>query len=73
MQAMLTAFISTNMKNFGILALKANLIMRKFPPLFMINLPEEEKIMEKLKEIESMQVIVKVIMIMVSSKRCRHT
>ena len=84
MQAMLMAFISMNTKNSGIPALKANLITRTFPPLFMINLPEEEKVMEELKEIKSLQVIVQVIMIMVSilisiivlyycCKRCRHT
>ena len=66
MQAMLMAFISTNTKNSGISAIKANPIMRTFPPLFTINLPEEEKVMEGLKENESMQVIVQVIMIMVS-------
>ena len=40
MQAMLTAFISTNTKNSGIPALKANPITRTSPPLFMIKLPE---------------------------------
>ena len=36
-------------KNSGIPALKANPMKRTFPPLFMINLPEEEKVMEELK------------------------
>ena len=66
MQAMLMAFISTNTKNSGIPTLKANSIMRTFPPLFTFKLPEEEKVMEELKEIKSMQIIVQVIMIMIS-------
>ena len=66
MQAMLMAFISMNMKNSGISTIKVNPTMRTFPPLFMINIPEEEKVMEELKEIKSMQVIVQVIMNMVS-------
>ena len=45
MQAMLTAFITTNMNNSGILSTKANPISRTFPPLFMsIKISEEEKI-----------------------------
>ena len=84
MQAMLTAFISINMKNSGIPVVKPNTITRMFPPSFTINLPEEEKVTEELKEIESIQVIVQVIMILVSifisitvlyycCKKCRHT
>ena len=67
MQAMLAAFISINTKNSGIPALKANPIARTFPPLFAIKLPEEERVMEELKEIKSVQLIVQVIMIMVST------
>ena len=44
MQAMLTAFITTNMSNSGIPSAKANSISRTFPPLFMIKIPEEEQI-----------------------------
>ena len=44
MQAMLMAFISTNMSNSGISSAKANSISRTFPPLFMIKIPEEEQI-----------------------------
>ena len=65
MQAMLTAFITTNTSNSGIQSAKANSISRTFPPLFMIKISEEEKIAEDLHEIESMQLIVKVIMIIV--------
>ena len=60
MQAMLTAFITTNMSNSGIPSTKANPISRTFPPLSMIKISEEEKIAEDLHEIESMQLIVQV-------------
>ena len=65
MQAMLTAFITMNMNNFGIPSTKANPISRTFPPLFMIKISEEEKIAEDLHEIISMQLIVQIIMIIV--------
>ena len=65
MQAMLTAFITTNTNNSGIPSTKANPISRTFPPLFMIKISEEEKIAEDLHEIESMQLIVQIIMIIV--------
>ena len=84
MQAMLTAFITTNMSNSGIPSTKANPIGRTFPPLLMIKISEEEKIVEDLQEIESMQLIVQVIMVIVSiiiafivlyycCKKFRHT
>ena len=84
MQAMLTAFISMNTKNPGIMSIKANTITRTFPPLFTIKLPKEEKVVEELKGIESMQFIVQVIMTIVSiiiafivlyycCKKCQHT
>ena len=65
MQAMLMAFIITNMNNSGIPSTKANPISRTFLPLFMIKISEEEKIAEDLHKIESMQLIVQVIMIIV--------
>ena len=65
MQAMLTAFITTNMSNSGIPSTKANPTSRTFPPLFTIKISEEEKIVEDLQEIESMQLIVQVIMVIV--------
>ena len=65
MQAMLTAFITTNMSNSGIPSAKANPISRTFPPLFMIKISEEEKIAEDLHKIESVQLIVQVIMVIV--------
>ena len=65
MQAMLMAFITTNMNNSGIPSTKANPISRTFPSLFMIKISEEEKIAEDLHEIKSMQLIVQIIMIIV--------
>ena len=63
MQAMLMVFITMNTNNSGILSAKANPISRTFPPLFMIKISEEEKIAKDLHEIESMQLIVQIIMI----------
>ena len=65
MQAMLTAFITTNTSNSGIPSTKANSISRTFPLLFMIKIPGEEKIVEDLQEIENMQLVVQVIMVIV--------
>ena len=65
MQAMLTAFITTNTSNSGIPSTKANPRSRTFPPLFMIKISKEEKIAEDLWEIESMQLIVQVILVIV--------
>ena len=62
---MLMAFITMNMNNSGISSAKVNPISRTFPPLFMIKISEEEKIVEDLHKIESMQLIVQVIMIIV--------
>ena len=65
MQAMLMAFLTTNTSNSGIPFAKANPTNRMFPPLFTIKISEEEKIAEDLYEIESMQLIVQIIMIIV--------
>ena len=65
MQAMLTAFITMNMSNSGIPSTKANPISRTFPPLFMIKISKEEKIVEDLHKIKSMQLIVQIIMVIV--------
>ena len=45
MQAILAAFITMNMS--GIPPTKANPIGRTFPPLFTINLPEEDQIVKE--------------------------
>ena len=82
MQAMLTAFISMNMS--GIPPTKANPIGRTFPPLFTINLPEEEQIVDDLEDIKGMQIIIQAISFFVCAsvaiiilfqilKRCRYT
>ena len=63
MQAILAAFISTN--TFSIPPTKANSIGRTFPPLFKINLPEEEQIVEDLDDIEGMKVIIQAISVLV--------
>ena len=65
MLAMLTAFITMNMSNFGIPSTKANSRSRTFPPLFTIKIPKEEEIVEDLQKIESMQLVVQVIMVVV--------
>ena len=65
MQAMLMAFITMNMSNSGIPSTKVNPISTTFPPLFMIKISEEEKIVEDLQETESMQLIVQVVMVIV--------
>ena len=57
MQAMVMAFITMNMSNSGIPSAKANPINRTFPPLFTNKISEEEKIVEDLHEIKSMQLI----------------
>ena len=59
MQAMLGAFI--NMNTSGIPPSKANPISRTFPPLFLMNLPEEDQIVEDLEDIEGMQTIIQAI------------
>ena len=63
MQAMLAAFISTNTS--GIPPTEANPIGRTFPPLFTINLPEEDQIVDDLEDIEGMQVTTQAISFLV--------
>ena len=65
MQAMFTAFTTMNIGNSGIPSAKTNSISRTFPPLYTIKISKEEKIAEDLHKIESMQLIVQVIMIIV--------
>ena len=84
MQAMLIAFLQTNTKNSGIQSVQADQIGRTYPPLFTINLPKEEEILDDLKEISAMEYVVQVIMIIVCiavviiimylcCTKCRHT
>ena len=65
MQVMLTAFLQTNTKNTGIHSVQADQIGRTYSPLFTINLPKEEEILDDLKEIPTMEYVVQVIMIIV--------
>ena len=65
MQVMLAAFLQTNTKNSAIQSVQADQIDRTYLPLFTINLPKEEEILEDLKEISAMEYVVQVIMIIV--------
>ena len=84
MQAMLTAFLQMNTKNTAIQLIQADQIGRTYPPLFTLNLPKEEEIIDNLREIATMEYIVQVIMIIVCiaiviivmhfcCMKCRHT
>ena len=84
MQAMLTAFLWVNTKNTGIQSVQADQIGRTYPPLFTIDLPKEEEIIDDLREITAMEYVVQVIMIIVCiaivlivryfcCTKCRHT
>ena len=81
---MLTAFLQTNTKNTGIQSVQADQIGGTYPPLFTINLPKKEEILDDLKEISAMEYVVQVIMIIVCiavviiimyfcCTKCRHT
>ena len=83
MQAMLAAFLQINTKNTGIQSVQADQIGRTYPPLFRVNLPKEEEIID-LREITAMEYVVQVIMIIVCiaivlivmyfcCTKCRHT
>ena len=65
MQTMLTAFLQMNTKNTGIQSVQADQIGRTYPPLFTLNLPNEEEIIDDLREITAMEYVVQVIMIIV--------
>ena len=84
MQAMLAAFLQASTKNTAIQSVQADQIGRTYPPLFTINLPKEEEIMDDLREITTMEYVVQVIMIIVCIAivliimyfcciKCRHT
>ena len=65
MQAILAAFLQMNTKNTGIQSVQADQIGRAYPPLFTLNLPKEEEIIDDLREITAMEYVVQVIMIIV--------
>ena len=48
---MLAAFLQMNTKNTGIQSVQADQIGRTYPPLFTLNLPKEEEIIDDLREI----------------------
>ena len=84
MQAMLAAFLQMNTKNTGTQSVQADGIDRTYPPLFTLNLPKEEEIIDDLREITTMEYVVQVIMIIVyiaivlivmyfCCMKCRHT
>ena len=84
MQVMLAAFLEMNTKNTGIQSVQADQIGRTYPPLFTLNLPKEEEIIDDLREITAMEYVVHVIMIIVCiaivlivmyfcCTKCRHT
>ena len=84
MQAMCAAFLQTNTKNNAIQSVQADRIGRTYPPLFTVNLPKEEEIIDDLREITVMEYVVQVIMIIVCiaialiiiyfcCTKCRHT
>ena len=84
MQVMLAAFLQMNTKNTGIQSVQADQIDRTYPLLFTLNLPNEEEIMDNLREITTMEHAVQVIMIIVCiaivliimyfcCTKCRHT
>ena len=62
---MLTAFLQINTKNSAIQSVQADQIGRTYPPLFMINLPKEEEIIDDLREITTMEYVVQIIIIIV--------
>ena len=84
MEVMLAAFLQINTKNSGIQLVQEDQIGRTYPPMFIINLPKEEDILDDLKEISAMEYVVQVIMIIVCitvviiimyfcCTKCRHT
>ena len=84
MQVMLAAFLQMNTKNTGTQSVQADQIGRTYPPLFTLNLPKEDEIIDGLREITAMEYVVQVIMIIVCiavviivmyfcCTKCRHT
>ena len=65
MQVMLAAFLQMNTKNTSIHSVQADQIGRTYPPLFTLNLPKEDEIIDDLREITAMEYVVQVIMIIV--------
>ena len=73
-----------NTKNTSIHSVQADQTGRTYPPLFTLNLPKEEEIIDDLKEITAMEYVVQFIMIIICiavviiviyfcCTKCRHT
>ena len=73
-----------NTKNTGLRSVQGDQIGKTYPPLFTLNLPKEDEIIDDLKEITAMEYVVQVIMIIVCiaiviifmyfcCTKCRHT
>ena len=84
MQVILASFLQMNIKNTGIQSVQVDQIGRTYPPLFTLNLPKEEEIIDDLREITAMEYVVQVIMIIVCiaivlivmyfcCMKCKHT
>ena len=84
MQVMLAAFLQMNTKNASIQSVQSYQTGRTYPPLFTLNLPKEDEIIDDLREITAMEYVVQVIMIIVCiavviivmyfcCTKCRHT
>ena len=84
MEAVLVAFLQININNTGIQSVEADQIGRTYPPLFTLNLPKKEEIMDDLRKITAMEYVVQVIMIIVCiaivliimyfwCTKCRHS
>ena len=58
---LMTVKIMKLIMSTGIPPSKANPIGRTFPPLFTLNLPEEDQIIKDLEDIEGMQTMIQVI------------
>ena len=65
MQAMPAAFLQMNTKNTSMQSVQADQIGRTYPPLFTLNLPKEDEVIDDLREITAMEYVVQVIMIIV--------
>ena len=59
------AFLQMNTKNTSMQSVQADQIGRTYPPLFTLNLPKEEDIIDDLREITAMEYVVQVIIIIV--------
>ena len=81
---MLAAFLQMNTKNTGIQSVQTDQVSRTYPPLFTLNLPKEDEIIDDLREITAVEYVVQVIMIIVCiavviivmyfcCTKCRHT